>query len=164
MKICKIREVKTPNRAHYNDAGIDFFVPAWSEEFEQILKEKNNERSIFIDSEKIILPAGERILIPSGIKAIIPENYALIAFDKSGVGSKKGLTLLAKVVDELYRGEIHINLTNVSNKSQIISYNEKIVQFILIPVFYDIVEEIPEDEYNLDKTERGEGGFGSTNK
>lgn len=93
----------------------------------------------------------------------VPEGYALIAFDKSGVATKKGLLLLAKVVDEPYLGEIVITMVNTSNTVVELGFDSKLIQMILIPMFYDTTEEISVEEYEKFSSERGDGGFGSTN-
>ena len=142
MKIAKVRDVKTPTRGTKKSAGIDFFVPN--------------------DFNEVILMPNEAVLIPSGIKVSVPENYALIAFNKSGVATKKQLIRGAEVVDEDYQGEIHINVINTGTLPQIISPGEKIIQFILIPMFYDDVFEVELEHLYIEPTERGEGGFGST--
>ena len=108
------------------------------------------------------LKPGESVLIPSGIKAQVPKGHALIAFNKSGVATKKGLQVGACVVDEDYQGEIHIHLTNVSNNETYISQGDKIVQFLLVPICYDAPELVnPEDLFD-GVSDRGTGGFGST--
>ena len=103
-------------------------------------------------------------LIPSGIKANVPKGYALIAFNKSGVATKKGLYIGACVVDEDYQGEIHLHLTNVGDKDVSIAKDDKIAQFILIPVYYAIPVEVPVENLYEAESERGAGGFGSTDK
>lgn len=142
MKFAKIRDVKSPCRGHNNDAGIDFFVPN--------------------DFEASALAPHESINIPSGIKVSIPAGHALIAFNKSGVAVKKGLDVGASVIDESYQGELHLHLTNTTNKYISIAPGEKIVQFILLPINYEMPEEVSEDSLFEEKSERGEGGFGST--
>jgi len=140
MKIQKLRNVKTPNRGTSASAGIDFYVPE--------------------DFETASLKPGESVLIPSGIRVQVPRGYALIAFNKSGVAVKQGLSVGACCVDEDYTGEVHLHMINTSNKDQVIATGQKLVQFILIPVSYMDVEEVevlPERN-----TERGTGGFGST--
>tara|TARA_B100001094_G_C18014343_1_gene711763 strand:- start:21 stop:455 length:435 start_codon:yes stop_codon:yes gene_type:complete len=141
MKVSKIREVKTPVRGTEKSAGIDFFVPEGISE---------------------TLSPGKSCLIPSGIKASVPDNHALIAFNKSGVAVKKNLHVGACVVDEDYQGEIHINLTNVGKEAVDIKPGEKIIQFVLVPVFYDEITVVDETDLFLQRTERGSGGFGST--
>lgn len=142
MRFCKIRDVKSPQRSHDTDAGIDFFIP---NDFEV--------RQIYPHSS---------INIPSGIKAEVPHGYALIAFNKSGIATKLGLDVGACVVDEGYQGEIHLHLTNTTNALVNIERGQKIVQFILLPVNYEKPEEVSEEELFNSKSDRGEGGFGST--
>ena len=159
MKIAKVRPVKTPERGTEKSAGIDFFVP-----------------DNFVEH---VLPPRRDVLIPSGIKAKVPEGYMLMAADKSGVVTSKDaamqagrapkpgayesiIILGAKIVDEDYQGEIHIHLVNVGNNYVTIKPGTKIAQFILVPVSYDSVEEVPEAELFSEVTDRGSGGFGST--
>jgi len=141
MKISKVKIVKTPTRGTPESAGIDFFVP----------------EGIFAN-----LSPGQSCLIPSGIKANVPTGHALVAFNKSGVAVKKNLHVGACVVDEDYQGEIHIHLNNTGVETVEISPGEKIIQFILLPVFYDIIEEVNLENLYEKESIRGEGGFGST--
>lgn len=143
IKFQKIRDVKSPERGTDKSAGIDFFVP---------LDVRYNHT----------LYPGEGILIPSGIKAVIPKGHALIAFNKSGVATKRGLSVGACVVDEDYQGEIHLHVYN--RTSRVIDSpkpGDKLVQFLLIPVEYPKIE-MYENNIFSETTERGEGGFGST--
>lgn len=142
MKISRIRDVKLPQRANSNDAGIDFFVPN--------------------DFEGKWLGSNEGVLIPSGIRVNVPKGHALIAFNKSGVAVKRQLLGGACVVDEGYQGELHIHVINVNQDVQKISAGEKIMQFILVPMFYDSVEEVDDDVLFEEESSRGAGGFGST--
>lgn len=161
MKIAKVRDVKTPVRGTSVSAGIDFFVP-------------NNFKTT------VVYPQCD-LLIPSGIKAKIPEGFMLMAADKSGVVTsyaaavEAGRTpkveafdsiviLGAKIVDEDYQGEIHIHLVNVGSHPVTIEPGMKIAQFILVPVLYENVEIVPENELFITESERGDGGFGSTDK
>jgi dUTP pyrophosphatase len=145
MKVSKVRKVRTPQRANKNDAGIDFFVP---DDF-------NNGKIHYLDP-------GESILIPSGIHVNVPDDHALIAFNKSGVAVKKTLLAGAAVVDEGYQGEMHIHIINVGLTERPITPGEKIMQFILLPMFYDMVEEVEFEDLYLEDSTRGSGGFGST--
>ena len=142
MKFSKIRDVKSPTRGTELSAGIDFYVP---EDF----------------PTTDILPNGS-ILIPSGIKVNIPHGYCLLGVDKSGVATKKGFILGAKLIDEDYQGEIHLHLINASVSLQRINRGDKIAQFVLLPVNYDNFTEVPLSELYSSISERGDGGFGST--
>lgn len=68
------------------------------------------------------------------------------------------------LIDTEYSGEVHINLHNVSNKEQKVCAGDKIVQFMLMPIRYDIPEEVSNEEYESITSvfERGEKGFGSS--
>lgn len=142
LKFIKTKEVKSPVRGHDTDAGIDFFIPE--------------------DFGSAILQPNEDILIDSGIKVIVPEGYALIFKEKSGVATKKKLTIGASVVDSDYRGVVHFHLFNNGEYPQEISAGDKITQGLVVPISLCKPIEITEEEYNSYDTERGEGGFGST--
>ena len=162
MKIQKIRAVKNPCRGTNLSAGIDFFVPDFSDTFISDLLEINNFLRINTDKNVINLPPHKRILIPSGIKVNFQgEPKALIVFNKSGISVKKGLDALACVIDQDYQGEIHFSLVNTSDEDVIINEGEKIVQMLMLPVLYENIQITDENIWN-EKTERGEGGFGST--
>lgn len=146
LKFTKIRNVKSPTRGTAKSAGIDFFVP---ESF-----------------PNTTLGFGQQVIIPSGIKVKVPEDCALIAFNKSGIATKNQLQVGACVVDEDYQGEVHINVYNRGVESVTITPGMKLTQFILMPVEYCSIVEV-EDEGELYcgvVTQRGDGGFGSTNK
>lgn len=100
-------------------------------------------------------------VIRTGIAVEIPKGYFGGIFARSGLATKKGLRLATgnSIIDSDYRGEILIPLYNDSNKGQIVDDGERIAQLIIIP--YEDVEF--SEVYELSATERGEGGFGSTN-
>ena len=147
MKFSKFRNVKTPTRGTKLSAGLDFYIP------EDAFRWANGQ---------IILRPGEDINIPSGIKVKVPSGYALIAFNKSGQALKKNLQVGAQVVDEDYQGEIHLHVRNTGTGSVELKAGEKLVQFLLIPVMYAELEEVPQTELFREITDRGSGGFGST--
>lgn len=169
MKISKIRKVKTPTRGTDLSAGIDFYVPEFTDDFKEILFEKNLNEISFEDLYKkneIVLKPNCKILIPSGIKVNFNDSNprVLIAFNKSSVASKLGLDVLACVIDQDYQGEIHINLTNTTKKIVKIKSNDKIVQCVMLPVFYEDIQLVDLEDLYSEVTTRGEGGFGSTGK
>lgn len=171
IKFLKIRDVKSPSRAHEKDAGIDFFIPKLTESFIKVLREKNSDLHVKLnehdESLSVILDPQERILIPSGIHCQMGQNRALIAANKSGVSSKLGLIFGAQVVDENYQGEIHLNLINTGKTPVILTSDMKILQFIETPIYTsDIIveEEKTLDEFYEKETDRGQKGFGSSSK
>ncbi len=141
MKISKVRDVKTPSRGTDKSAGLDFFVPN--------------------DFETTVVKPNSAIKIPSGIKAKIPDNYALIAFNKSGV-ALSGLAVGACVVDEDYQGEINLHMFNVSDVEITVEPGKKLTQFILLPVIYPGIEVVELENLYTETSVRGTGGFGST--
>jgi len=162
MKIQKIRAVKNPQRGTSFSAGIDFFVPYFNDIFISDLLNINNFLRVNTDKNVINLPPHKRILIPSGIKVNFQgEPKVLIVFNKSGISVKKGLDALACVIDQDYQGEIHFSLVNTSDEDVVINEGEKIVQMLMLPVLYENIQITDENIWN-EKTERGEGGFGST--
>lgn len=179
IKFLKIREVKTPQR-NETDAGIDFFVPEFTKSFIDDFYNKNS-KSYISSADKgrcIFIPKNCSVNIPSGIKVNFDQkltpNIALIAFNKSGVSTKKYLKVGACVVDHSYQGEVHINLFNDSNEDIYLYEGEKAVQFLEIPVVVSHIETYSsfENDENFISNEdfyptvsyRGEDGFGSTNK
>jgi len=113
-----------------------------------------------LDEELSIEPRETRI-IPTGLSMAIPKGYVGLIYARSSLGTKKGLAPANKVgvIDADYRGEIKVVLFNQSNETQIISPNERIAQIIITPYLKVNFKEIQE----LSETERGNGGFGSTN-
>lgn len=165
----KCRDVKTPNRANTNDAGTDFFVPNYTQQFLEDLIKKNNSNKLYYqlnydNTLSITIPAGEQVMIPSGIRVWIHDkNTYLQATNKSGVASKYHLDVMANTIDADYQGEVHINLCNNGNTDITIISGQKLVQFIhqvYIPTEWN---EIPLNEYNnIEQSDRGDGMAGST--
>jgi deoxyuridine 5'-triphosphate nucleotidohydrolase len=108
-----------------------------------------------------ILPH-ETKLIGTGISCAVPEGYFGGVFARSGLSSKEGLrpANCVGVVDSDYRGEIKVALHNDSETPRTIVPNQKIAQFVVVPFLTVEFQEVAE----LDSTDRGEGGFGSTGK
>ena len=109
----------------------------------------------------ITLNPGERLCVPTGIAVSIEsENYAAFVFARSGLGIKHGITLSngVGVIDSDYRGEIAVGLVNLSDSPYTITPNERIAQMVIMPV--EAVDIFEVDE--LDSTQRGSGGLGST--
>lgn len=222
IQFLKTRNVKSPNRANPEDAGIDFYIPYPDLNFidDFVIKNQNQNFILYIDAEyknnvvtysiiytmyeyndmiesgitlsdeiigyfieqfgvdeeddinnikftkiEIEIPGCGRILVPSGVKVWInPKNSALIATNKSGVATKKGLVVGATTVDSTYTGEVHLSVINTNLHPVRVTLGEKLVQFIHTPVILSQMVEVSEDEYNniSSDSNRGSGGFGST--
>ena len=110
--------------------------------------------------ESIILGALDRALIPTGLYIEIPEGYEAQVRPRSGLAIKYGVTVLNSpgTIDADYRGEICVELINLSNKPYTIESGERIAQLVFNKCEQAELVEVEE----LSETERGEGGFGHT--
>lgn len=102
----------------------------------------------------------ERVLIPTDLYMAIPDGYELQIRSRSGLALKKGVFCLNSpgTIDADYRGNVGVILANLSNDPFLINPGERIAQAVL-----NKFEKIEWDEVTeLDETERGAGGFGST--
>ena len=165
IEFLKTRDVKDPIRNVDENAGIDFFIPEKSDSM--IAEIVGFNPNITFSGNTIIIPPHEDILLPAGIKSKFDKNLALIANNKSGICTKKKLIFGASVIDSSYQGEWHIHLINTSKFEQRIEFGQKIVQFIPTVIsteehkMYDLIF-TTEKEFYPEKTNRGDGGFGST--
>ncbi|MEM6781672.1 MAG: dUTP diphosphatase [Pseudomonadota bacterium] len=110
--------------------------------------------------EAIELAPGERALIPTGLSIALPAGFEAQIRPRSGLAIKNGVTVLNTpgTVDADYRGEIKVILANLGNENFTIERGMRIAQMV-IAKFEHIEWSVVED---LDETERGAGGFGST--
>ena len=113
-------------------------------------------------SAPITMKPMERILVPTGLFIELPENQEAQIRPRSGLAIKQGITCLNSpgTIDADYRGEIKIILINLSTEEQVINSGDRIAQIIIQKV--EKLEWINADE--LEVSERGAGGFGSTGK
>lgn len=113
---------------------------------------------LYADIDKpIIIPTNGLVTVPTGIACAIPKGFCGQLWDRSSYGVN-GTTKLAGVIDATYRGEIKVVL--YSFRGRIINPGDKFIQMLIVPVPEVEIEEVD----NLDETERGTGGFGSTGK
>lgn len=111
--------------------------------------------------ETVVLKPGERRLIPCGIAIQLPLGYEAQIRPRSGLALKNGITVVNSpgTIDCDYRGPIGVILLNTSgSEGFIIGSGDRIAQMVIAPaVRVDVFEAT-----DLDLTDRGEGGFGST--
>ena len=126
-----------PFKAHKGDAGMDLF-----------------------SNENTNIKPFERKLIHTGIRIQLPNNTEAQIRPRSGLALHNGITVLNTpgTIDEGYRGEIGIILINLSNEIFEVKKGMKIAQMVIKSTLVVTVEEVK----GLNKTSRGEGGFGST--
>lgn len=110
----------------------------------------------------ILLKSLDRKLIPTGLHIALPEGYEAQIRPRSGLAIKHGITCLNTpgTIDADYRGDIGVELVNLSREDYVVQPGERIAQMV-INKFEKIEFELVDE---LDKTERGEGGFGHTGK
>ena len=113
-------------------------------------------------SEEITLLPLQRALIPTGNKIALPNSFEAQVRPRSGLALKHGITVLNSpgTIDADYRGEIGVILVNLSNEPFVIKDGERIAQLVITK--YEKVRFVETSELN--ETERGSGGFGSTGK
>ena len=140
-KIIKFKKLdKTailPNYAHKEDAGMDIF-----------------------SNEDVVVKAKEWALIKTGFSMELPHGYEAQVRSKSGLSLKSGIIVLNSpgTIDENYRGEVCVIIMNVSKEDYHVEKKQKIAQMVINKVEHLKCVETKE----ISKTQRGEGGFGST--
>lgn len=113
--------------------------------------------------EDVTIAAGGRAIIPTGIAIALPcADYVALICARSGLASKFGITMAngVGVIDSDYRGELKVALHNSSDADYTIHDGDRIAQLMVLPVVQPTLQLVEE----LDETERGEGGFGSTGR
>ncbi len=143
LKIKKVREnAKIPTRGTVGSAGMDLYACI---------------------TEPITLNCGDTAIIPTGIAIGLDDpHYAAFIYARSGLAIKHGIGLLNSVgvIDSDYRGEICVGVINQKREAYTIEPFERIAQMIIAPVELPEICEVNE----LNDTDRGAGGFGSTGK
>ena len=106
-----------------------------------------------------IAPGG-RALVPTGLRLAVPPGYEAQIRPRSGLALRHGLTLPNSpgTIDSDYRGELRIIVMNSGDAPVRIERGMRIAQMVVVPVPPIILEE----RGDLDRTDRGEAGFGST--
>lgn len=143
LRIKKVRDnAKLPTRATGGSAGFDLYA--------------------CID-EPVTLKKGDKAVIPTGIALGLDDpHYAAFIHSRSGLAIKHGLALLNSVgvVDSDYRGEVCVGIIKLTEEPYTIQPFERVAQMVIKPVELPEIVEVEE----LDDTDRGAGGFGSTGR
>lgn len=126
-----------PKYAHVNDAGMDLF-----------------------STDNAIVMPGEIKLIHTGIAIELPDDVEAQIRPRSGLAFKNGITVLNSpgTIDAGYRGEIGIIIINHGKESFEINVGTKIAQMVITPIIHATIQEVVE----LEESDRGNSGFGST--
>lgn len=138
MKIKRLSEsASLPTRANKSDAGWDLYA----------------------DEDMEIYPS-TRATVSTGVSMAIPDGCVGLIWPRSGLAVKSGIDVFAGVVDSGYRGEVKVCLYNCGEKTFQIEPGDRIAQ-ILIQKIEDV--ELVETD-NLETTQRGDDGFGSSGR
>ena len=110
--------------------------------------------------KQIEIEPGKTSIIPTGISVSIPKNFEIQIRPRSGLAAKSQISVLNSpgTIDADYRGELKVILINLGNKTFVVEKGTRIAQMVLCPVVKAKFKEVD----NLDDTDRGDGGFGST--
>ena len=108
----------------------------------------------------VTIKKGTRAMIPTGLFCAIPDGYEIQVRPRSGLAAKNGVTVLNTpgTIDSDYRGEICVILINLGDEDFTVQNGDRIAQLVVAPVTQGIFVRAEQ----LDETERGAGGFGST--
>ena len=122
-----------------------------------------SEHSVGLDvvsAEDVTLASGARHPVKTGIAMAIPHGYEVQVRSRSGTAVRNGITCLTGTIDSDYRGELMVVLVNLGQEDFHIARGDRIAQLIPAPVLRAGFAEVGD----LDETERGLGGFGSTGR
>jgi dUTP pyrophosphatase len=110
--------------------------------------------------EPVVLAPGARMVIPTGLAIAVPIGYEAQVRARSGLSTKYGIGVVNGIgtIDADYRGEVGVPLINFGQKPFTIEPGMRIAQMVVAPCEHVGWSEVDE----LDETERGEGGYGST--
>jgi dUTP pyrophosphatase len=131
---------RPPGRAHHDDAGYDLHA-----------------------AERLTLAPGERASVGTGIAVAIPPGHAGLVLPRSGLAARHGITLVNApgLIDPGYRGELRVLLLNTDRSSAFeVAVGDRIAQLLVVP----FAASEPRVSPALERTARGEGGFGSTGR
>lgn len=108
----------------------------------------------------INIPKGSIVLVPTGIAISLPLGYEAQIRPRSGLALKHGITMVNTpgTVDSDYRGEINVIMINLGKEDFIVKRGDRIAQMVINKIEIPKITEVDK----LDKTPRGEEGFGST--
>lgn len=152
MKIMLDEGAKMPTRAHEFDAGLDLYAP----KITTVPGSKYSDSVYRGGYGKVYI--GSRT-IDTGVHVQIPEGYVGLIKSKSGLMVNHGLRTDG-TIDSGYTGSIRVNLFNTTAKDFVVQAGDKIAQLVIVPCLLPDLELVDE----LEETDRGDGGFGSTGR
>lgn len=109
--------------------------------------------------QPVLLHPEKSLKIPTGVAVEIPQGFVGDVRPRSGAAVEGKLTI-SGTIDSNYRGEIHLNVLNVTDKTLIIEPKERLAQLVVLPYLIASFDRVDE----LSETDRGLDGFGSTGR
>ena len=137
MKIKLDEGAYMPTRAHATDAGLDIMT-----------------------RETVRLWAGSCAVFDTGVHVELPHGFYGQIQSKSGLNINHSIVSCGGTIDEGYTGSIRVKLYNLGSESHVFQRGDKIAQLVIMPYIAPDLEVVDE----LDETERGDNGFGSTGR
>lgn len=138
------KELGLPRYRKTGDAGADLYV---------ILPEAERKEGLHV------FP-GERKLLDTGMHIQLPEGYYARIVHRSSTEKRHRLRVVEGIIDQGYRGRLYAQVSNDNTFPVTIQHGDRIAQLVILPIIQGAFEEAEE----LDSSDRGEGGFGSTGK
>ncbi|OUM56556.1 hypothetical protein PIROE2DRAFT_18788 [Piromyces sp. E2] len=155
----KIRKVEVGKEVPVTDRNIKIYIKKLTEN--AYIPKRETDGSAGMDLRSAydeVIPPNTRKLVKTDIAIKIPKDcYGRIA-PRSGLAIKHFIDLGGGVVDSDYRGNLGVIMFNFGEKEFVVKKGDRIAQLILERIYIPEVVEVEE----LDETERGAGGFGST--
>ena len=136
MKIKLFKDITLPLKKRASDAGWDIFLP-----------------------EDVTFKAHELTTVDLGFGVQLPEGYAGLFAMRSSV-CKTGMSIQMPLIDQGYRGELHLLIQNSTDKDYIYKKDERVCSLFIFPVFNDTLEVVDE----LDSSDRNSAWCGSSGK
>jgi len=141
LRVVRLRDdAVVPTRAHPGDAGLDLVAVS-----------------------RLELAPGERGIVDTGVAVAVPDGHAGFLLRRSGLAANHGVTVLNApgLIDSGYRGELKVILLNTDREETfVVEPGERVAQLVVLPI--GLFE--PLEVEQLDSTERGHGGHGSTGR
>lgn len=156
VKLFEDDPVWMPERAHDTDAGFDLKSRTFGADDALVAQVKEKLGTC----ESITLIPGQTVLVRTGVWIQLEPGWEAQVRPRSGNALKKNLTVLNApgTIDADYRGEIGVILHNCGTESQTVREGDKVAQMVIKRVPEVRLEQVAD----LNETERGAGGFGST--
>lgn len=141
MKVKVYEGGYTPTRAHFDDAGIDFYSP-----------------------DDFTIPAKGAYLIDLKVAVELPIGTFGKMESKSGLMTQRGVVCAGGIIDSGFRGTIKVRMENHGDAPYTFRKGEKVTQMVIIPVLLATIDDVDNAELDPADSGRNKSGWGSTGK